>query len=197
MYMLRLPVLLLLFCLSQSVEAQTILSRVTFPIDDQQTLRDLARTGLDLTHGFASDRSSFTTDVQDFQLKRFDQLGIRYAITIPDLNVYRKELQNTHQRENFLECQDHGFDQEVPKNFEFGSLGGYMSSSEVLDQLDIMAWLYPDLISVRKPIGNFKTWRNNSLYVIKISDHPEIDEDEPEILYTGLHHAREFISVSQ
>lgn len=197
MYMLRLPVLLLLFCLSQSVEAQTILSRVTFPIDDQQTLRDLARTGLDLTHGFASDRSSFTTDVQDFQLKRFDQLGIRYAITIPDLNVYRKELQNTHQRENFLECQDHGFDQEVPKNFEFGSLGGYMSTSEVLDQLDIMAWLYPDLISVRKPIGNFKTWGNNSLFVIKISDHPETDEDEPEILYTGLHHAREFISVSQ
>lgn len=68
---------------------------------------------------------------------------------------------------------------------------------EVLDQLDLMSFLYPNLISVRKPIGNFKTWENNSIYWVKISDQPETDESEPEVLYTGLHHARELISVSQ
>ncbi|MBP7239849.1 MAG: immune inhibitor A, partial [Saprospiraceae bacterium] len=195
--MFRIIVLLLSFCLVQTIEAQTILLRVTFPIDEHQTKSDLAKAGLDLTHGFATDKSSFTTDVQDFQLKRFDQLGIKYTVTIPDLSIYRKELQNTKSRENFLDCQDHTFDEAVPQNFEFGQVGGFMSSPEFLDQLDIMAFLYPGLISVRKPIGNFKTWQNNSIYVVKISDHPETDEDEPQILYTGLHHARELISVSQ
>ncbi len=195
--MFRIIVLLLSFCLAQTIEAQTILLRVTFPIDEHQTKSDLAKAGLDLTHGFAADKSSFTTDVQNFQLKRFDQLGIKYTVTIPDLSKYRKELQNTKGRENFLDCQDHTFDEAVPKNFEFGQVGGFMSSPDYLDQLDIMAFLYPGLISVRKPIGTFKTWQNNSIYVVKISDHPETDEDEPQILYTGLHHAREFISVSQ
>ena len=171
--MFRIIVLLLSFCLAQTIEAQTILLRVTFPIDEHQTRSDLAKAGLDLTHGFAADKSSFTTDVQDFQLKRFDQLGIRYTVTIPDLSIYRKELQNTKSRENFLDCQDHTFDEAVPQNFEFGQVGGFMSSPEFLDQLDIMAFLYPGLISVRKPIGNFKTWQNNSIYVVKISDHPD------------------------
>jgi len=192
--MFRIIVLLLSFCLAQTAEAQTILLRITFPIDEHQTKSDLAKAGLDLSHGFAPDRFSFTTDVQDFQLKQLDALGIRYTIAIPDLSAYRKELQNTQVRENFLECQDHTFDQTVPHNFEFGQTGGYMSLPEVLDQLDIMAFYYPGLISVRKPIGNFKTWQHNDIFYVKISDHPEIDE---KILYTGLHHAREFISVSQ
>ncbi len=196
--MLRILILLSFFCLFQAAEAQTVLSRVTFPIDETQTRSDLGRAGIDLTHGHGSARNAFTTEVQDFQLKRFDALGIRYTVDIPDLSIYRKEAAANYQRrENFLECQDHTFDEVIPKNFDYGSTGGYFSASDVLDQLDIMAFLYPHLISVRKPISTIKTWQNNSIFWVKISDQPEVDENEPEILYTGLHHARELISVSQ
>ena len=41
---------LLFLCLAISAGAQTI-SRVTFPIDEQQTRDDLAKAGLDLSHG--------------------------------------------------------------------------------------------------------------------------------------------------
>ena len=60
-----------------------------------------------------------------------------------------------------------------------------------------MALLYPHLISVRRPIGNFKTWENNSIFWVRISDNPEVDEQEPELLYTSLIHGREFVSLSQ
>jgi hypothetical protein len=96
-----------------------------------------------------------------------------------------------------LACSDDIIDDNIPNNFELGKTGGFFSLPDVLDNLDIMAFLYPDLISVRKPIGNFKTWKNNNIFWVRISDHPEVDEDEPEILYTGLTHARELISVSQ
>ena len=33
-----------------------------------------------------------------------------------------------------------------------------------------------------------------NIWAIKVSDNPNIDEDEPEALYTGLHHAREPMS---
>ncbi|HEY3386143.1 MAG TPA: M14 family zinc carboxypeptidase [Saprospiraceae bacterium] len=196
--MIRFVLLLSLFCLSDIISAQSILSRVTFPIDETQTRSDLAKAGLDLTHGHGGTRNTFTTEIQDFQFKHLDALGIRYTVDIPDMNVYRKQQQaETPKRENFLDCQDHTFDEIVPKNFELGSYGGFFSLPQLLDQLDVMQFLYPNLISVRKPIGNFKTWQNNSIYVVKISDKPEIDENEPEVLYTGLHHARELISVSQ
>jgi carboxypeptidase T len=197
MYMTRILPLLIFLCLFQATEAQTVLSRVTFPIDETQTRSVLAKAGIDLTHGHGTSRDAFTTEVQDFDLKRFDQIGIRYTVDIPNLAIYRKEMAQTPRRETILDCQDHTFDEVIPKNFELGQVGGYFSMSELLDQLDVMSFLYPNLISVRRPIGNFKTWENNSLYWIKISDHPETDENEPEVLYTGLHHARELISVSQ
>ena len=195
--MTRILPLLIFFCLVQAIEAQTVLSRVTFPIDETQTRSDLAKAGIDLTHGHGGTRNTFTTEIQDFDLKRFDQIGIRYTIDIPDLSIYRKALAQSPRRETVLDCQDHTFDEVIPKNFELGHVGGYFSMPEVLDQLDIMAFLYPNLISVRKPIGDFKTWENNSIFWVKISDQPETDENEPEVLYTGLHHARELISVSQ
>jgi hypothetical protein len=197
--MFRNTLLLILLCLSQALFGQSVLSRVTFPIDAHQTRSDLAKAGVDLTHGHGASRDAFTTEVQDFELRRFDALGIRYTIDIPDMNVYRKQ-QATQERgggEAFLACQDHVFDNTVPQNFELGSYGGFYSLPQLLDQLDVMQFLYPNLISVRKPIGNIKTWQNNSIFWVKISDNPEQDENEPEILYTGLHHARELISVSQ
>lgn len=195
MHIVKLYVFLLSFCLIPTLHAQVV-SRVTFPIDAHQTRDDLASAGLDLTHGHGKITSHFTTAVQDYELERFDQLGIRYTVDIPDLNIHRKQTQASS-RGGLLECQDNFYDVKVPVNFELGSVGGYFSLPEVIDQLDAMALLYPHLISVRKPIGNYKTHKNNSIFWVRISDQPEIDENEPEIFYTSLIHAREFVSLSQ
>lgn len=192
----RLYVFLILLCLTQAINGQSILSRVTFQINEQQSLSDLAKAGIDVSHGFGKKGVSFTTELEGYELARLDQAGIHYHVDIPDVSIYRKNG-NHPTRNHFLNCQDDIYDNVVPKNFELGKTGGFFSLSDVIDNLDIMQSLYPNLISVRKPIGNFKTWGNNSIYWVKISDNPEVDENEPEILFTGLTHARELISVSQ
>lgn len=73
--------------------------------------------------------------------------------------------------------------------FGFGSMGGFYTYQEVIRQLDTMALLYPDLISVRDSIG--ASIEGRAIWAVKISDNPAIHEGEPEVLYTGLHHARE------
>lgn len=73
--------------------------------------------------------------------------------------------------------------------FGFGSMGGYYTFAEVVRQLDTMALLYPGLISVKDSIG--ASIEGRAIWAVRISDHPELNEDEPEVLYTGLHHARE------
>src|SRR6478736_6246481 len=125
MTILRLTSLLLCFCFFQTVEAQSILSRVTFPIDSDQPIHTLAKAGIDLTHGDHSRRDAFTTDLQDYELARLDKQGIRYSVVIPNLSVYRKQMKANPRGGQFLSCQDHDFDQHVPVNFELGQKGGY------------------------------------------------------------------------
>ena len=194
---IKLFLLPLFFCFIQAIGAQTTVSRVTFPIDEKQTTSDLAKAGIDLSHGHGKLGSFFTTEAFDYELAMFDEMGIRYTIDIPDLSKHRKEANEAFRGGGLLECQDDVNNAEIPQNFELGSIGGFFSLPDILDQLDLMNFYYPDLISIRKPIGSYKTRENNSIFWVRISDHPETDEDEPEVLYTSLLHAREFVSISQ
>src|SRR5687767_6743011 len=111
------PLLLLLFfCFVQTIGAQTTVSRVTFPIDEQQTTSDLARAGIDLSHGHGKLGSFFTTEAFDYELAAFDQMGIRYTVDIEDLSKHRKEANVTSRGGGLLECQDDLNDAEVPFN---------------------------------------------------------------------------------
>lgn len=61
--------------------------------------------------------------------------------------------------------------------------------------LDRMRSVYPHLISVKSLIGASVSGR--PLYMVRISDNPNVDEQEPEVLLNALHHAREPIRLSQ
>ncbi|MDP5157115.1 MAG: DUF5011 domain-containing protein, partial [Flaviramulus sp.] len=103
------------------------------------------------------------------------------------------------------ECSE--IDWAVPNNFQLGSMGGCLTVSETLAQLDLMRTLYPNLISIKsdassvgqKTHGNTtgsSTWSGQTVYYVRISDNPDIDEaGEPETLITGMTHAREVNSL--
>jgi hypothetical protein len=76
-------------------------------------------------------------------------------------------------------------------------MGGFYTYQEFLDELDSMASIYPNLISSRAQISSFQSIEGRPIYFVKISDHPNADDAEPEILYTAVHHAREPNSLSE
>ncbi|MDX1420000.1 MAG: M14 family zinc carboxypeptidase [Rubricoccaceae bacterium] len=71
----------------------------------------------------------------------------------------------------------------------FGSMGGFPTFTEALAILDDMRAQYPDLISARLSLGQSHEGRD--IWMVEVSDNPGVDEDEPEVLITSLHHARE------
>ncbi len=73
--------------------------------------------------------------------------------------------------------------------FGYGSMGGYYTFAEVLQQLDSMRLLYPSLITAKAPIGYSNEGRE--IWSVKISDNADAEEGRPQVLYTALHHARE------
>lgn len=85
----------------------------------------------------------------------------------------------------------------TPENYRQGSMAGFLTYDEVMEELDKMHRLYPHLITERAPIDTFKTHENRVIYHLRMSDNPDTDEGENTVLYTALHHAREPGSMQQ
>lgn len=71
-------------------------------------------------------------------------------------------------------------------------MGGYLTLDEINAKIDNYVSLYPAIVSAKVNIGN--TIEGRPMWALKISDNPNVDESEPEILYTSAIHAREVIT---
>src|SRR4030042_1334852 len=80
-----------------------------------------------------------------------------------------------------------------PAAFSRGGLNGaYHSYAELERELLDIARDYPTIAKLFR-LGT--TLEGRTIYALKISDRPELNEDEPEVLFLGCHHAREWITV--
>ncbi|HDS01918.1 MAG TPA: hypothetical protein ENO22_01690 [candidate division Zixibacteria bacterium] len=71
-------------------------------------------------------------------------------------------------------------------------MGGYMTLSEINAKTDSLVDNFPDIVSQKYNLG--QTIEGRDMWAIKISDNPDVDEDEPEVFYTAAIHAREVIT---
>jgi hypothetical protein len=72
-------------------------------------------------------------------------------------------------------------------------MGGYHTYNETVAVLDSIHAMHPDITTAKVNIGT--TIEGRTIWAMKISDNPEVDEDKPEIFYNGLIHAREPIGI--
>ncbi|RLD20494.1 MAG: hypothetical protein DRI69_06155 [Bacteroidetes bacterium] len=155
---------------------------------------DFVTAGLDLEHGIYLPHRMYIGDLADWEIEQVRQLGFEVEILIENV---MEHYANQNATRAPLNCQQYDYTYEIPENFKYGSMGGYLTYSEMIDELDIMANLYPELISVRKQAGTDLSHEGRKIEWVRISDNPNEDESEPEILYTALHHAREPMSLMQ
>lgn len=69
----------------------------------------------------------------------------------------------------------------------------YHNYTEMSDEILAVANAHPSIVSSRFSIG--QSYEGRELWAVKISDNVNTDEDEPEVLFLGLHHAREHLTV--
>ncbi|MEO0133052.1 MAG: M14 family zinc carboxypeptidase [candidate division WOR-3 bacterium] len=72
-------------------------------------------------------------------------------------------------------------------------MGGYHRYIDVLNFIDSLRLSNPHIVSEKESIGY--TIEGRGIYCVKISDNPELDENEPEVLFNALIHAREPLSM--
>ncbi len=182
---------------------QPAYSRVKIYTDDAG-MSQLSAAGIAVDHGEYKRGCCFTTDLSLAEFQKVQQLGFGYQVLIADVQKYYRDQNNTTAERNSSDASTQSVNCSTgptfptPANFALGTMGGFFTLSEIYWHLDNMATLYPNIFKARTVIdSNVTTTEGRYLYWVKISDNPNVDENEPEMLYTGLHHAREPAGASE
>ena len=177
-------------------QERSVYSRVEIPINDNWLFKAKA-LGIDSDHGYRTAENNYVVEISEVSIDLLRKNNIPFKVTIPDLTTYyinRSKVQTLDIRNNNTCFPLPVID--TPLHFKLGSMLGFYTYEEFLNQLDSMRILFPNLISAYQPISDFKTYDNNPIYWLKISDNPNSLEAEPKVLYTALHHAREPMSLT-
>jgi carboxypeptidase T len=165
----------------------------------QQELVKLARLGIPVDDGVFNKEGYWKTVLSARDMKKITDAGFSTEVLHDDYSAYIQERNKEWFRQN------KGFDRnksgqpknptvsgyKVPVHFELGSMGGYYTLQEVMNELDSMVLLYPGLITAKQPVSAQTTIEGRQIYYVKISKNPNTAENEPKILYDALTHARE------
>lgn len=174
-------------------------------LTDSQGLAQLASLGVAVDHGISKENTFFISDFSEHEIGIMNSNGFNYEILVDDVKAYYAE----HSQDPYLSLKNAtcsqsagggGFNPPVPVNhFENNTYAGFYKYQDMLNALDNMVAMYPNLISVKTPISTFQTHEGRPIYHVKISDNPNSEEasSEPNVLYTAIHHAREPLSMTQ
>jgi hypothetical protein len=192
-----------LFLSMQIAFAQEKYSSIKIHLNDTITMPYLQELGLEVDHGEYKKNTWFKSDfsARDIQLLR--NHNIKFDVLIDDVSRFyaeRNKVSVPKKNEKKLRggnCKPTHAGYTTPSGFSYGNMGGYFTYQEAINKLDSLAILYPNLITVKQPIGNYTTQNGNNIFWLKISDNPNQNESEPQLLYTSIHHAREALSLSQ
>jgi len=201
-------------------EAPTpIYQKVEVILNEPEDIGKIASMGIDLRCGVdlrrESDYHIVTIEINENQHQQIKNSGLSTKILINNLSQFyshratkdlpeakasleKLKVASANMRSQISQdmgCLENNYP--VPQNFNLGSMGGFPTYQELLNDLDKMANLYPNLITLKTSasLSGITTDQGNEVFYVKVSDNPNIDENEAELLYTGLHHAREPMSM--
>ncbi len=187
----KITAIIILFAISTIAQNY---KQVEIFINEMKDIEHLQTLGLEFDHPHFTKNNSIEVFLNDAEFELLKQTGFNYRIIIDNWYEYYEQLPKltAEEKQSFREDSRMRFGVE---GFRFGSMGGYLTLAEVVAELDTLKASFPSLITSKQVIGY--TIEDRPVYMVKISDNPNIDENEPEVLYTALHHAREPMSMMQ
>uniref|UniRef100_A0A832G8S2 carboxypeptidase T n=1 Tax=Ignavibacterium album TaxID=591197 RepID=A0A832G8S2_9BACT len=157
-------------------------------LDSKEQLSNLYSLGLEFDHFNWGKDNSISTFISDREYEILQNSGFRYEVLIDDWYSHYANLPKLSDSEKqiFLQLSKEKYNVE---GFGYGSMGGFFTLNEINLRLDSMYQLYPNIITQKFQIGT--TIEGRPIYAVKISDNPNVNENEPQVQFNALIHARE------
>jgi len=174
-FVLLVSLILTFFSLSAGISGDY--QKVRIYLNSSADLDNIARLGIDFEGSVYKKNTFIDLQISSEEKRKLENAGYSTELLIEDLEQFYASRLVTRSGEGF----------------GYGSMGGNYTFTEVLDNLDSLIAQYPNLVSAKDTIG--QSILGKPIVAVKISDNPNIQENEPEVLFTGLHHAREPVSM--
>mgnify|MGYP005842129017 CR=1 FL=1 len=179
--------LLILIAFTISVFPQNV-KQIKLFINNNSDLQKACSLSIDLEHSISDKNGGLTLYVDENEFQAISNSGLNYEILIDDWFAYYNSLPiPTEAEKEFIKIEsERNFG---VTGFGFGSMGGYYTLAEIEADLDEMFQLFPNLITQKFSIGS--SIEGRTIWAVKISDNPAVNENEPAVGLDALIHARE------
>ncbi len=152
---------------------------------DAEGLQRLLSLDMDVPHVHpGADHAQVIADAGELATLR--QVGIQYRVLVDDLQAWYAERLDPS--EQALSAGS-PYGANLSPAFGQGEIGGYYSYDEVTSILDQISAANPSIVTQKVSLGS--TIQGRQIWMVKVSDNPGVDENEPEVRYDSMHHARE------
>ncbi|WP_298350487.1 M14 family zinc carboxypeptidase [uncultured Dokdonia sp.] len=207
--LLTLLVVITFYAFAKAQQTPLTYHKAKIYLSSSHTLQNLKNLDVAVDHVVHKEGTFVISDFSTDEINLARQSGYKVDVLINDVaSFYKSQSNRSQSQQQNTSCSTSETSYPTPVNFNQGSMGGYLTYQEFLEEVDAMAAQYPELITAKSPISDFLTEGepdtsvtpsigSNPIYWLKISDNPNVDETEPEILYTAIHHAREPMSLMQ
>ncbi|NOX18444.1 MAG: T9SS type A sorting domain-containing protein, partial [Chlorobi bacterium] len=162
--------------------------KIQIAISNKSDISLIAEKGIPIESAFVSKENTIDLFVNESEYNSILELGLPVTVLIDNWKNYYNALpkMSEAQKNDALRESKEKFG---VTGFNYGTMGGYLTYQEALDELDEMRSDYPDLITVKTSIG--QTLEGREMYVVKISQNADVNEGETEVFFNSLIHARE------
>ena len=159
---------------------------VEVAIRDARYLARLLRLDLDLASCHAPEAGTKQVEVvaTDGDIDRLRRAGFKFR-------VVTRNLEDHYERE--MKRLSLGQPDTLTPPLGQGAMGGHYTLAQMVAILDSFALKHPKICAKKVSLG--KSIEGRDIWMVKISDNVGVNENEPEVFYDALHHAREPLSM--
>lgn len=166
--------------------------KIELQLESPAQLEKLASVGTDLSEAEVTKEGLMKLFVSDLEYQRILDAGFAPTILIDDWFAYYKSQPVMTEVEQLHAIRQSKSEFNV-EGFGYGSMGGHYTFQEAIMRLDSLSMQYPNIITPKFSLG--LSVEGRTVWCVKISDNPNINENEPQALFDGLIHAREPMSM--
>ena len=151
-------------------------------------LTELHNQVFTLTEVFYKPGLYFETWLSESEINMLKSSGVPYEITITDWMQYYNSISQMSPQQ-IQEQMKQSADVYNVTHSIYGTMGGHLTYTQMVNKLDSMRMEYPNFISAKFSIGNSVEGR--AMWTIRVTKNPDAPTGRPEIWFNGVTHARE------
>ena len=175
------------------VDKLSVYSKVRIFVHSSADIRAIQERGIAIEHYQGKVGNYIDVVINHNEVDLLQSSGLSHQVLIADMDAEyagRAVGAEVDLASSRAMLRDNGIE-----GFEYGSMGGFYTYTEVVRELDSMRLQYPSFVTAKESLG--VSTEGRTIWGVEISDNPGVAEPEEGVAYyDALHHAREPISMS-